>query len=302
MPIALIPYQGETLALTAAIVWAVAVILFKKSGETVHPIGLNLFKDVLAAVLFVPTLWILEGYVFLPAPWQDYALLLASGALGIGIADTLFFMCLNRLGAGLTAIVDCLYSPFIIGLSMVWLGEILSWLQIMGVILIISAVLTATYSPRDGSITRRNLLLGVTYGVLAMALMALGIVVIKPLLNRSPLLWVTEVRLLGGVVVLVLVLAFHRARRPILTSIYSAGGKVYTLTGSLIGGYLAMLVWLAGMKFTMVSTAAALNQTTNIFIFILAAIFLREKITVQKTVGIVLAVCGALLVTFAQSQ
>ncbi|UCC45647.1 MAG: EamA family transporter, partial [Candidatus Zixiibacteriota bacterium] len=71
MPIALIPYQGETLALTAAIVWAVAVILFKKSGETVHPIGLNLFKDVLAAVLFVPTLWILEGYVFLPAPWQD---------------------------------------------------------------------------------------------------------------------------------------------------------------------------------------------------------------------------------------
>jgi len=296
----LIPYQGETLALITAVVWAIAVILFKKSGESVHPIGLNLFKNVLAAVLFLPTLWFFEKVVFLDAPYEDYLLLLASGALGIGIADTLFFECLNRLGAGLTAIVDCFYSPFIIALSMLWLGEVLTWLQVLGVLLIISAVLTATYRGGDSTpAVRRNLIIGTILGIVALALMALGIVMIKPLLNRSPLLWVTETRLLGGVIILCLATAFHPARRRILSSIFIPEGRLYTVSGSIIGGYMAMILWLAGMKFTQVSTAAALNQTTNIFIFVFAAIFLKEKINLQRLVGIILAVAGALLVTFA---
>lgn len=302
MNLAPIPYLGETLALATAIVWAIAVILFKKSGESVHPMGLNLFKNLLAVILFLPTLWFYEGFIMYPAPWEDYLLLLASGALGIGIADTMFFACLNRLGAGLTAIVDCFYAPFIIGLSMLWLGEVLSMLQVVGVVLIISAVLTATYPRQSNSIDRKNLIVGITYGILALALMALGIVMIKPLLNRSPLLWVTETRLVGGVVILLLMLAFHPTRRKIIKSVYAAGGRTYTVTGSVIGGYGAMLMWLAGMKFTQVSTAAALNQTTNIFIFIFAALFLKEKINFQRSVGIILAVFGALLVTFAPSM
>jgi drug/metabolite transporter (DMT)-like permease len=299
MNMALIPYLGESLALITAIVWAIAVILFKKSGESVHPVGLNLFKNLLAVVLFLPTLWLYERFVFYQAPWEDYLLLLASGALGIGIADTLFFECLNRLGAGLTAIVDCFYAPFIIGLSMLWLGDVLSALQIVGVFLIISAVLTATYRRSRDPVNRKNLILGIIFGILALALMALGIVMIKPLLDRSPLLWVTETRLVGGVIILILILAVHPGRRKIIASVFAPGGRVYTVSGSIIGGYLAMLLWLAGMKFTQVSIAAALNQTTNIFIFIFAAIFLKEKINLQRSLGIILAVIGALLVTFA---
>lgn len=302
MNIAVIPYLGESLALLTAIIWAVAVILFKKSGESVHPVGLNLFKNLLATLLFLPTLWIYEKFIYYPAPWQDYLLVLASGALGIGIADTLFFACLNRLGASLTAIVDCLYSPFVIGLSMLWLGEVLSILQVIGVVLIISAVLTATYPRQTNPLDRRNLVIGVTYGIVAVALMALGIVMVKTLLNRSPLLWVTETRLVGGVMVLLLMLVFHPGRRKIVKSVFAVGGRTYTLTGSVIGGYVAMILWLAGMKFTLVSTAAALNQTTNIFIFILAAIFLKEKINFQRSIGIILAVIGALLVTFGRNM
>jgi len=101
------------------------------------------------------------------------------------------------------------------------------------------------------------------------------------------------------VAVLCLATAFHPARRKILSSIFTPGGRLYTVSGSVIGGYMAMILWLAGMKFTQVSTAAALNQTTNIFIFVFAAIFLKEKINLPRLVGIILAVAGAVLVTFA---
>ena len=289
-------YFGEVLALLTAIAWAFAVILFKKSGEAVHPIGLNLFKNTLSAVLLVPSIYLLGDSLFHPAPIQDYILFLASGALGIGLSDTLFFKSLNILGAGLSAIVDCLYSPFIIALSTVFLAESLGAIQIVGVLMIVFAVLTATSERKSNSADGKTILKGVIYGVLAMATNAAGIVMIKPALERSPLFWVTEIRLVGGAIVLLIVLLLHKHRREIVRSIFSAKRWVYTLSGSFIGAYLAMLLWLAGMKYTQASVASALNQTSNIFIFIFAALLLREKITVYRLTGIIFGVCGAILV------
>jgi drug/metabolite transporter (DMT)-like permease len=280
------------------VAWAFAVILFKKSGETVHPIGLNLFKDVFALVLFLPTMWLCGETLARDVPAAEYLLLLASGALGIGLGDTFFFMSLNRLGAGLTAIVDCLYSPFIIALSLPILAERLTALQGVGAALVVAAVLAASLEWRTGLISRRDLTWGIIYGVLGLAAMAVGIVMIKPLLERSPLLWATEVRVIGGVAALAVILLFHRQRRAILSSVASTRGWHYMLGGSFAGAYLAMVLWLAGMKYTQASVASALNQTANVFIFIFAALLLREPITRRRTLGIVLGFLGAILVSF----
>jgi drug/metabolite transporter (DMT)-like permease len=284
--------------LLTAVAWAFAVILFKKSGETVHPIGLNLFKDLFALVLFLPTMWLFGETLWRDAPAAEYALLLASGALGIGLGDTFFFKSLNLLGAGLTAIVDCLYSPFIIGMSMLFLAERLSVLQGVGAALVVAAVLAASLEWRKGLIGRRDLAFGILYGVLGLASMAVGIVMIKPLLERSPLLWATEIRVMGGVAALAVILLFHRRRRAIVSSVVSTRGWRYMLGGSFAGAYLAMVLWLAGMKYTQASVAAALNQTANVFIFIFAALLLREPITRRRTLGIVLGFAGAVLVSF----
>ena len=64
------PFFGQILALLTAVIWAVAVILFKKSGETFHPLGLNIFKNVLAAALFLPTMWLMGESLFRPVPME----------------------------------------------------------------------------------------------------------------------------------------------------------------------------------------------------------------------------------------
>ena len=287
---------GEIYALATAMTWAFAVILFKKSGERVHPIGLNQFKDILAIVLLIPTMLVLSRPFFPHVPVTDYLILLVSGALGIGVADTLFFHSLNILGAGRSSIVDCLYSPFIIVLSVLWLGESLSITQGLGTALIISAVLAIAGEKDIRSIDRRHLALGVFLGAMAMATMAVGIVMAKPVLDRDELLWVTLVRLIGGVLTLTVLLLTHPDRITIVRSIASVGHRTYTFTGSFLGGYLSMIIWLAGMKYTQASTAAALNQTSNIFIFIFAAIFLKERITLVRAGAIGLGITGAIMV------
>jgi drug/metabolite transporter (DMT)-like permease len=118
---------------------------------------------LLAFVLFIPTIWFFGETLFRPAPAHIYILLLLSGVIGIGIGDSLFFKSLNLLGAGLTAIVDCLYSPFIIGLSIIWLRESLTFVQIIGVLLIVSAILIGTGITKSEGISRKNLVLGRSY-------------------------------------------------------------------------------------------------------------------------------------------
>jgi drug/metabolite transporter (DMT)-like permease len=290
---------GEVLALLTAMTWAIAVILFKKSGESVHPLTLNLFKNLLAFILFIPTVYIFGVKLFRAVPSSEYWLLIVSGVIGIGIGDTLFLKSLNLLGAGMQAIVSCMYSPSIIALSFVWLGESMTVFQIVGAVMIISAVLTAISKKGKGNISRRNLFWGILLGVIAHGASAVGIVMIKTLLERSPLLWVTEIRLFGGIVALLIVFLLHPQRRNIWNSIHSRQSWGYTISGSFMGAYLAMILWLAGMKYAQASIAAALNQTSNVFVFIFAWLFLRETINLRRVIGIILGISGVLLVTFA---
>jgi drug/metabolite transporter (DMT)-like permease len=292
-----IPYLGEGLSLLAAVLWAFAVIMFKKSGEKIHPLALNLFKNLLAFALFIPTILIFEGRLLRHVPLSDSAVLLASGALGIGIGDSLYFHSLNLIGAGLSAIVVCLYSPLIIFLSVVGLGESLSLIQVGGAGLIVLAVFVATYE-RERSAPAKNLAAGIVFGILANVANAVSIVMAKRVLERSPIFWTAEVRLLSGIVVLVLVLAVLPGRKKIVAPLIVNERWPVLIVGSLTGAYVAMMVWLAGMKFAPASVASALNQTSTIFIFIFAGFILREPVTRKRVAGIILAFIGVFLVSF----
>jgi drug/metabolite transporter (DMT)-like permease len=291
------PCFGETLSFLVAIIWALAVVLFKRSGETVHPIALNLFKNILAVVLFVPTIWIFGEAFFRNAAFGDYALLAISGVLGIGIGDTLFFYSLNYIGAGYSAIVSCMYSPFMISLSILWLHERLTAWQIIGAAMIIGAVLMTMQVRRRGRTRKGKFLLGILLGMVAQAVAAVGVVIIKDILVRSPLVWATEIRLIGGTLGLAIVFLLLPRRKVIFRSLINTKkGWAYTISASFLGAYLAMLIWLAGMKYAKVSVASALNQASTVFVMLFAAFVLKEKITLQKVGAIILAVGGAFLV------
>jgi len=293
-----IPYIGEALSLFSAVLWALAVILFRRSGERVHPLTLNTFKNLLAILLFIPTTYVFGEQLFRSEPIIRYAILALSGIIGIGIGDTLLFASLNRLGAGRTGIVVCMYSPFIIVLSIIFLHEHLTILQLLGALLIIIAILIATNEKEKTPVEKKQLVSGILLGVLAAAASAISVIIMKPILETSPLIWVTQVRLIGGIIALGLIVGLHPQRKRLVWSLTTTRSWSNTITGSVIGAYLAMLLWLGGMKFAQASVASALNQTSTIFIFIFAGIFLKEPVNRIRIAGIVLAFVGSYLVSF----
>ncbi len=284
--------MGELFALAAALGWAGAVILFRKSGETVPPLALNLFRVSVSSVLFAGLLWGTGRPFFGVAPWGDYVILMISGIIAIALSDTLFHMCLNRVGAGVNAIVDTLYSPFIIIGAWLMLGERVGPWQIGGMCLIVGGVLVATQVTPPEGVQRRKLVTGVLLGVGAMASLSFGIILAKPVLNHSDVIWATAVRQIGSLLALVPLTLLHPERRKYWAVFRPQKAWRFTLPGTFCGSFLALMFWIAGMKYTQVGTAAILNQTSTIYILIFASLFLKEPFSWRRGTAAVLALGG----------
>ncbi len=288
---------GEFYALACALVWAIAVVLFRKSVAGTGPIALNLFKNSVAALAYLLTM-VLLGLPFFPAEaiGSDWAVLFLSGAIGIGIADSLFFASLHRLGAGRQAIVDCAYSPCVLLCAWIYLDETISIFLLVAIVLMVLAILIGTYDPRAPA--RRELWKGVCFGLAAVSLMALGIVIAKPVLETSEVWWATTVRLLGGQCFLALFVISPRQRADIKRCFRPSRSWKLLVPASLVGTYLALLLWILSYKYTEKATLAGLlNQSSTIFILILAALFLKEPITRRTLAAITLGLAGVVLAT-----
>lgn len=286
---------GIICAVSAALFWASAVIMFKKSGEVLSPTALNLFKGVVTLLLLIPTLWFSGTPLFPDRPFGEWLLFGLSGFMGITLADNFFFMALKRLGAGLWAVVDCLYLPLIILLSAVFLDEQIGLKGMVGAVLVIVAIGAGSYSGGSATCSQRDFLAGLFWGTLAVSLLAGSIIMVKPLLETTSVLWASYVRLLAGVAGLLVLAVIQPERKRTLGVLLPSQAWKIALPASIVGNYLAMIAWLAGFKYTLVSVAAILNQLSTIFTFILAAVFLKEPVTLPRLIAILLAVIGALL-------
>lgn len=294
---------GEACALAAALTWAFGLMLFKLSGDHVPPLPLNFFKSTVALVLLLATLMIEGEWLTALArfPNADIAILLFSGVVGIALADTVFFHSLNLIGVGLSSIVDCLYSPFVILFSFLLLSENLTLSHFLGTGLIIAGVLVSSRHTPPADRTRGQIVIGMLLGGLAMALMTFGIVIAKPVLdagvNGFPLIWATMFRLLAGSLTLALLALASPQRRAYWAVFRPSPIWRVSLPGSLIGGYLAMILWVAGFKYTEAASAGILNQSSIIFAIILATVILKESFTRRKLASVTLALIGVVIVT-----
>lgn len=318
---------GELYALVCAIVWAIAIILFRIGGRQVSPLVLSLFKSSVGLVLFLITLPLLSvAYFPSHATTRDWVVIAASGVLGVGLADALFFASLNRLGATSTAILDSLYSPLVVVAAFLYLSEPISWKILISMLLMALAVIlgtsqsagaagpkassnadpkansaanpeaTATVRETASRNARRNtLLVGIALGLGGLALMAVSIVILKPVLAHHSAWWVASARLVAGLCVLALLVSPRRYRRELVSTLRPSKLWKVLLPAGVIGCYLTMITWILGIQLSLASVASILNQSSTVIVLVLAAVFLHETLTLRKAFAVALAFGGVVL-------
>jgi drug/metabolite transporter (DMT)-like permease len=286
---------GETFALASALIWALAVILMRRSGETLPAFELNLFKNCFGLVLLIPTVLVVDGLVLPYYTLPELSLVLLSGLLGIAIADTWYLTALNMMGASRTGIVSSLFSPFVIFLSAIFLGERLVAWQWLGFVLVMAGVLLVTWRAHRSSVDAAHLKKGLLYAVGAVFMMAVGIVMVKEILESRSFLWTMGLRFVGGVGGMLAFLLVGKRWQNAKRNFSKPQPWGTILLASFLGAYLALILWLAGYKLIDASVASILNETNVVFIVFLAWLMLGEHINRRKLVGMGLTVGGVLI-------
>jgi len=288
---------GDICAVASALFWSVAVILMRVSGLKVPPLPLTFFKIWVAVLLLMGTfLW--EG-----SPWvlnltgQDYLRLVVSAVLGITLADTMIASALNRLGASLQALADCVYSPVIALVGLVMFGEYLSAWEMMGGALVVSGVFVG--ATRTVEIKKPNdLWIGILLAAGAHIIMAVGILMVRDLFREHSLVWVSTFRfVVAGVVMLFWgALGGRKKLGHLFLGFRTRETWKFMIPMSILGPFLATLFWVAGFKHLNAGRAAIFNQLSTVFIVLLAYFILKEKFTSRKIAGVLLAIAGSLVV------
>lgn len=284
-----IPGFGELCSILSALAWAVGVMLYRQLGANLPPLQLNFLKNSLVMLMLLPAIPLAHGWAYADFTGAQIAIAMASGAIGIGLADTLYFRALNELGAGRMGVLGNFYSPMVIVLSFVFLGESLTPMQIGGFALVSAGIWTAAWpsgsGPRPAHAVR-----GLLYALLAVGLMAGAIVLVKRVLEAQPLLWVTGWRMLGALLAMVAIALVRRETALLKPSQGLPWGKI--ALAAFAGQFIAMILWLAGYKFTTASVAAILNETASVFILLLAWAWLKEPLSRRALAGVGLTLSG----------
>ncbi len=283
---------GEFFALSSALTWALAVILLRRSGETLPPFELNLFKTFFGIVLMIPTILLVDGLKLPEYTLIELSLVFASGVLGIAVADTWYLKALNMMGASRTGIVSSLFSPFVILLSATFLGERLVPWQWLGLALVLSGVLLVTWRRHQSIVDASDVKKGVMYGVGAVFMMAVGIVIVKEILETGSFLWTVQLRQVGGIAGMLTLLLVPARRKSVRNNFSKPQPWGTVMFASFMGAYFALILWLAGYKLIDASVASVLNETNVAFIVLLAWLMLGEQINRRKLAGLGLTLGG----------
>ena len=292
----LVRFGGETAALGAAFLWALASVCFRVIGQSLSPVRMNLVKNLLAAVLFAATLSAGDG-VFIGLDRHSTMVFLASGAVGIGMGDSAYFGALRSIGARRALLMLVLAPPLTALLSRLFLGEGLpggAWLGVLvttaGVAWVISERTLPGQAFRGGSLAGLGLagvaVLGQSAGaVLSHA--AFMHAAVDPM--QSALL-----RLAGGTAVVLLLLPLERGRRqaegrrPTTGRWLLIGFTVFT------GTYLGLWLQQTALKLTSAGVAQTLLSTSPLFVLPIAALA-GESVSLRAACGALLAVAGVAL-------
>ncbi|HKL51497.1 MAG TPA: DMT family transporter [Wenzhouxiangellaceae bacterium] len=284
--------MGEFFSIACAAVWALAVVLFRRSGETLPAFELNLFKNLLGVVLMGITVLAVENDAPPAFSVREWLIVCASGIIGIAVADTWYLRALNLMGAARTGVVASLFSPFVVLLSAMYLGELLRGWQLAGFSLVLAGILLVTWRSNRLDVSRRALRLGVFYGAGAVLMMAIGIVMVKPVLEGDHFFATAGLRLAAGTLAM---LAFVSATRgwSAMLARYRQPQPWPTITlASVLASYLSMLLWLGGYRLAPASVASVLNETAAAFIVLFAWWVLKEPMSLRRVGGVCLTFAG----------
>ncbi|UCD18481.1 MAG: DMT family transporter [Candidatus Zixiibacteriota bacterium] len=282
-----------------AVLWSFTSIFFTSASRRIGSYWLNKIRLVLA-VAFISTTLMLSTGRLLPdgIPVESFYYLIASGIVGLTLADSCLFRSFVVIGTRLTLLIFAI-SPIIAALfAWILLDERLGILAILGIMTTVSGVIWVTVERRHpnsriDAINGKAKRIGVLLATGAATCQAIGLVLAKAGMGESlnPLP-ATFIRMVAAAVSIWLFGMLRGDLREIGIKFSDRKALLLALGGAICGPFLGVWMSLTAVKYTQTGVAMAIMATVPVLIIPLVVIFYKEKASLRAVIGAIVAVAG----------
>ena len=188
-------------ALGAATSWTYACFLWRQQTQYFTASKLNLIKNILAFIIFLPILFTLN----FQNNTTEVLLLLISGVIGIALGDSFYIMALRIIGTRKTLTIEAISPIIATFLGAIFLREMLSFKLYFGVFIVSISLLGIAFEGRKENISSISLKKGYCFALLSVIFAVLAATLSRLVLTNSSLsiFQTTEIRLAGGIIALI---------------------------------------------------------------------------------------------------
>ena len=286
---------GELAALGTALCWATNALFFEDAGRRVGSIAVNLIRIYLGLIFLTIFTWISRGFVFpIDATSHAWIWLGLSGLVGLVIGDLLLFEAFVVVGARVSMLIMSLVPIITAFISWLILGESMTVLEIVGMIITITGVCLVILERRDGSkiFKFRHPIAGILFAFGGATGQAIGLVLSKFGMQDYNAFAATQIRLIAGCIGFLPVIFIMRKWKSIFRAFKNRKAIRSITAGSFAGPFLGVSLSLVAIQHTKAGIASTIIAISPVIIIPFSIKFFNERITVLEIFGAIISVAG----------
>lgn len=288
--------KGELLAVISAFCWAGSASVYKKGLEGIDAWSGNLIRTGFAFLGFF-FLMIANDTLFQSIADMSLQLLfwlIFSAFFAFFLGDSLFFMALKGIGVSRTVPLSSTYPLFVVVWSFVIFKRPVSMLVVAGISLIIVAIRLISEEKEGVTVKGTGYQKGMVLAVLAAVLWSVSIVILDHLVLFLPTEAIAGFRFLITFLLISAVVSktkFQYNKRSLLW--IGAGGVAILVLGN--------YSFLEGIRLAGSANVAAISSVYPVISVFLAALFLKEKLTLRIMGGALFTFLGIMIIILGSS-
>ena len=293
---------GQLLAVVTALCWAQNSLIYAHVGAQVSSNTTAHIRLWIALPLMLLVHLGFEGTIIpLGMDVRAWILIGLSGALGFCVADLFIFSSFVQIGARQTMVIMTTSPLFSALLARIFSKEMLTSMQILGVVITLIGVAAVILVDRSSGIAgnRRNTIKGIAIALGGAITQAVAYVLADAGMTEAiPAVSANVVRILFGLIALII---FATVRKSFIQDFARFTGKarnkalLLIFAAAIVGPVLGIILNLQALKMAPVGVVTTLSQLTPVMLLPLERFIMKRHIKGLSVVGTFIAVSGSVL-------
>ncbi len=291
-------HWGEIAALLTALFWTVTALSFEVASRQVGSLSVNIIRLFFAFWWLLIYNWIAKGSA-LPtdASMHNWIWLGLSGLVGFVFGDYFLFKSYPILSSRVSMLIMTTVPPITAITGWIFLGETLSLLHILGMVLTVGGISLSILGRTSGEkgVKLNYPIKGVLYALGGAVGQSIGLIISKYGMQGYDAFSSTQIRIIFGLAGFIILIAIMGRYREVGLALQSKKGMSRIMLGSVFGPFLGVSFSLIAVKYASTGVASTLMAVVPIMIIAPSVFILHHKVTLREVIGAIVSVSGVVL-------